>query len=89
MGSCKRLVLWIVVFAAVGPLMGCRSTYDITLNNGNKITGVSKPELDRKSGDYKFTTGSGKVMYVKSIRVREISPHEAEDSQFSAPPAKR
>jgi hypothetical protein len=50
---------------------------------------VSKPVLDKKTGEYQFTTGSGKVMYVKSIRVREIAPHEAEDSKFVAPPAKR
>ncbi len=89
MGSRKRFSVWIALLSVPVLFTACHSAYDITLNNGNKITGVSKPVLDKKTGEYQFKTSSGKVMYVKSIRVREIGPHEAEDSKFVAPPAKK
>jgi len=89
MVSWKRFLSAGCAIAAASLLTACHTSYDITLNNGNKFTGVSKPVLDSKTGDYQFTTHSGKVMYVKSIRVREIAPHEENDSKFVAPPAKK
>jgi hypothetical protein len=64
-------------------LAGCRSSYDVTLNNGAKFTGVSKPKLIRDRGVYVFKNMSGKTFTIPETRVNMIEPHSsAKTSQF-------
>lgn len=62
-------------------LVGCRSPYDITLRNGQKFSGVTKPALDKRTGKYHFKTmdGSGHAVHQDSIRL--IEPHR-DDYEF-------
>lgn len=55
--------------------VGCTG-YDITLSNGSKISGVSKPRLDPESRVYVFKDASGQPGYVNAGRVRVIEPHQ-------------
>ena len=61
---------------------GCKSNYDITLSNGAKITGISKPKLDKKTDRYVYKDAAGVEKSVPAMRVREIQPHEEGNSQF-------
>jgi hypothetical protein len=79
---------YLVVLLSVMVLCaGCRTKYDITLSNGNKITGVSKPVLNKETGFYEFKLANGKQEAVKSMRVRTIEPAGEEDYRggFRAP----
>jgi hypothetical protein len=60
---------------------GCASKYDIMLMNGHRITGVSKPELDKTTGKYNFKDASGQTMSISAMRVREIAPHSGSSKQ--------
>jgi hypothetical protein len=61
---------------------GCRSAgWDITLNNGTRITGVSRPKLDRARGIYVFKDAGGKADFVQEMRVRVIEPHVEEQQR--------
>jgi hypothetical protein len=67
-------------------LIGCRTRYDITLFNGNKITGVGKPVLDNSTGQYRFKTADGREGAVSAARVRVIEPHgDSSASKFASP----
>jgi hypothetical protein len=57
-------------------LTGCRSTYDLTLTNGVKITGVTKPQLNKETGQYVFQDAKGRPGSIPEMRVRAIEPHE-------------
>jgi hypothetical protein len=63
-------------------LAGCATRYDITLNNGRKITGVSHPVLDKETGDYRFKDAAGNRLSIKATRVIEIAPHSSKSNQF-------
>lgn len=77
----KKLIA--IVFAAT-LLAGCRSSYDVTLNNGMQFTSVSKPKLDRDKGVYVFKNAGGRTYTVPETRIREIGPHvNTKKSQFS------
>jgi hypothetical protein len=56
-------------------LTGCMHSYDVTLVNNMKITRVSKPKLDQKTGLYSFTDVNGKKKFISAYRVVEIAPH--------------
>jgi hypothetical protein len=75
----KTLVLLLMITA----LVGCRTRYDITLSNGSKISGVSKPQLDRNSGYYVFTEASGKTNFIPSMRVSLIEPQRFSEEESS------
>lgn len=63
--------------------VGCRSRYDLTLGNGNKIEGVTKPKLDPETRLYHFKMGDGIDRTVNASRVRAITPHgESPDVSF-------
>lgn len=70
--------------AALILVAGCANRYDITLSNGTKYSGVSKPVLHQETGEYYFTDVVGRKLAVKQMRVRVIEPHqdEAERSKF-------
>jgi len=83
----KKILLFLLTAMLVA---GCANRYDITLNNGQRLTGISKPVLHEPTGEYYFTDGSGHKMAVKSMRVRVIEPHrDSEDNtQFKSGPLK-
>ncbi len=60
-----RLVLLVAMLGA-----GCRSHYQLTLNNGGAITAYSKPKL--VSGAYVFKDANGQETQVSAGRVRAI-----------------
>jgi hypothetical protein len=62
-------------FVLVLLLTGCMR-YDVTFTNGLKITSVSKPRLNKQTGDYTFVDGSGRKVNVKQGRVLLIQPHQ-------------
>lgn len=51
-------------------LSGCRTRYDITLNNGSVITAASKPR--RQGNFYLFKDPSGRMTEVSAFRVVQI-----------------
>ncbi|MDB6057301.1 MAG: hypothetical protein JWO95_1145 [Verrucomicrobiales bacterium] len=75
----KKLIT--IGFAAV-LFVGCKSSYDVTLNNGSQYTSVSKPKLDPDRGVYIFKNMSGKSYTVPETRVRTIEPHTKRDPKF-------
>ena len=56
-------------------LSGCKSRYDVTLSNGTRYTGVSKPKLDKKTGKYQFKTPDGRLGSFHPANVKLIEPH--------------
>lgn len=56
-------------------LVGCRSGYDVTLSNGTRFTGVSKPRFDKKTGEYRFKTPDGRVGTFSPASIKVIEPH--------------
>jgi Bacterial protein of unknown function (DUF903) len=58
-------------------LAGCRSSYDVTLNNGALYSGVSKPKLDRERGVYVFKNVTGHIYTIPETRVRTVEPHSS------------
>lgn len=65
---------FLVLLAAV-LLSGC-VRYDVTLNNGTKLTNVRKPVYDNETEQYVIKTATGKPMRVPAGRVVRIAPHE-------------
>ena len=68
----KKLIAFLFVTVL---LAGCRSAYDVTLNNGALYSGVSKPKLDRTRGVYVFKNAAGRSYTIPETRVRTIEPH--------------
>jgi hypothetical protein len=70
-------------------LTGCARHYAVTLNSGNRITSVGKPQL--KNGNYVFKDGSGQSISMPASRVREIAPEGMSDARgqsgYSARPS--
>lgn len=68
----------VIAFLCLATLLaGCRSAYDVTLNNGAQYSGVSKPKLDRDRGVYVFKNAGGRTISVPETRVRSIEPHSS------------
>ncbi|MEP6663954.1 MAG: hypothetical protein ABJC04_09850 [Verrucomicrobiota bacterium] len=71
-------------------LVGCKSGYDLTLTNGNKFSGISKPVLDKSGQLYRFKADNGQQMTVPAGRVRLIEPHsDSPISQFNSSGVKK
>jgi hypothetical protein len=66
-------------------LAGCRTSYDVTLNNGALFSGVSKPKLDRDRNVYVFKNAAGKTYTVPETRVRGIEPHASAKNKKKEP----
>jgi uncharacterized lipoprotein YajG len=66
-----------VLFSLLGTalLTGCMHNYDLTLTNGTKITGVSKPKFNKESGSYTYKNVRGEQRSISASRVAEIAPH--------------
>jgi hypothetical protein len=56
-------------------LAGCIHNYDITEVNGIRITHVSKPKLNKRTGVYTYTDIKGQKKSISAARVVEIAPH--------------
>lgn len=55
-------------------LTGCLHSYDMTMVGGLKVSHVSKPKLDKKTGLYTYTDARGEKRTISASRVVEISP---------------
>lgn len=78
------------LFLTVTVLTGCKTSYDVTLNDGKKVTGVSKPVLDKTTNQYRFKTADGRDVKVYAGRVRTIEPHgESSEPKFVSPTDKK
>ena len=64
-------VLFAVLLGALA-VIGCRSNYQLTLNNGNRITASAKPRL--VEGYYVFKDLDGHTNRVSEGRVRTVEP---------------
>jgi hypothetical protein len=65
----KQLLLLLV---GATLLVGCRSSYVITLNNRTQIRSASKPEL--RGGAYVYKDARGQEQFIQAGRVAEIAP---------------
>jgi hypothetical protein len=63
----------VLLFVAI-VCAGCRTRYDIRLNNGEVITAKGRPHLDKDRTAWIFTDASGKQNAVPAGRVTEVSP---------------
>ena len=79
----KQFALILITVA----LVGCKSSYDVTLSNGTRFTGVSKPRYDKKTDQYKFKTPDGREGSFYRGNVRLIEPHRA-PFEFDTKPKK-
>ena len=70
----SRLLPW--CFAAV-LLTGCAHRYDITLVNGQMVTNVTKPKLNRSEGVFYYKDVTGEEHRVSAGRVVDIGPHSS------------
>jgi hypothetical protein len=71
-------------------LTGCKTSYYVTLSNGRKLSDVSKPVLDKETGNYRFKLPDGREVKVSSSRIRLIEPHgESSEPQFVVPTQKK
>jgi hypothetical protein len=78
------------LLALLTALTGCKTSYDVTLSNGKKVSGVSKPVLDKATGNYRFKLPDGREVKVSSSRIRLIEPHgESSEPQFVVPTQKK
>ena len=75
----KRLVLLFLLAAMCG---GCRSTYNITLNNGMVITSKGKPKYDKDKGTFYYTDALGQEQHISMTAVRRIEPQSSKGNQF-------
>lgn len=82
----KQVFAFLAVAVA---LVGCRTHYDIILNNNNRIENVSRPKLDADAGVYRFKMSNGEERTVKAMRVRVIEPHGDSQEPKFRPPSQR
>lgn len=74
-GLAGRLPLFLLM-AGLWFAVGCHVRYDITLNGGTKIRGVTKPKLDPTGRVYVFKDATGQTNWVPAMRVSVIEPQE-------------
>ena len=67
-----RLMTLVTVALLALSVTACRTNYQMTLNNGNRITTSTKPKL--VNGYYVFMDLQGRTNYVAEGRVRAIEP---------------
>jgi hypothetical protein len=63
-------------------VIGCHTNYQLTLNNGNRITASTKPRL--VEGYYVFKDMKGYTNRVSEGRVRAIEPQPSGHNQSSS-----
>ena len=75
--SAAKILAWL--FSAT-LLEECAHHYDITLTNGERVTNVTKPILDRDSGVFAYKDVAGQVHHLSAGRVVEIDPHSSKNT---------
>ncbi len=60
---------------ATALLTGCAHHYDITLVNGERVTNVTKPVLNRSEGVFYYKDVRGGEHHIFAGRVVDIGPH--------------
>lgn len=68
-----------ILFLAVALCAGCSTHYRITLQNGQTITTLSKPVLDKSQNFYTYKT----MATIPAGSVREIAPASSKPSANS------
>ena len=74
---------FLVLLLAAGVICGCARRYDITLTNGQQLTNVRKPKLNKAEGYYYYVDGRGRTNVISAARVVEIDPHQK--ATFTSP----
>ena len=77
----KKLILVALLSSLF--VVGCRTRYEVTLNNSNTITSMGKPKL--VDGSYVFKDTSGRTNWIPSSRVRLIQPQSYGSSSQGGP----
>jgi hypothetical protein len=72
--SLKRAGLLPVLLSAA-LLGGCARRYDVALTNGERITNVTRPVLDKENGVFNYKDVTGEEHHINAGRVVEIGPH--------------
>ena len=72
-----KILPWLV---AAGLLAGCAHRYDITLTNGERVTNVTKPRLNRDAGAFFYKDVAGNDHHVSAGRVVDIAPHSSKNT---------
>ena len=79
-----KKILPIILLALVA-CSGCRSTYNLTLTNGDVLTSHGKPTYDPQQARYYYRDIHGQTNSIPASKVREIAPADMADkggSQF-------
>jgi hypothetical protein len=71
-GKLVRLLPWLFSAAL---LAGCARRYDITMVNGERVSNVTRPILDRDRGAFFYKDVTGQEHHVFAGKVVEIWPH--------------
>jgi hypothetical protein len=77
----KRYLLTLLLLPLF--VTGCARGYVVTLNNGSRISTMSKPRLE--NGNYVFKDAKGQPASIFAGSIREIAPasmSKSENSQF-------
>ena len=77
----KRCLLTLLLLPLL--VTGCARRYVVTLNNGSRISTMSKPRLE--NGNYVFKDAKGQPASIFAGSIREIAPasmSKPENSQF-------
>jgi hypothetical protein len=61
-------------------LAGCAHRYDVVLTNGQRITNVTKPVLDKQNGVFTYKDVAGHPHHVSAGRVVDIGPHSSKNT---------
>ena len=77
----KKNLRWILPVVLL--IAGCRTRYEITLNNSNTMTSLGKPKL--VDGSYVFKDINGQSNSIPSSRVRLIQPQSYGSSSATGP----
>ena len=73
----KNVLLWTLLGTSL--VVGCRTRYELTLNNAYKVTSVGKPKLI--NGFYVFKDPAGHTNAISELRVRQIQPQSSAESE--------
>jgi hypothetical protein len=79
----KRILpIFLLGLLAFG-VSGCRTQYDIVLQNGASLQSVGKPKYDEETGYYAYKDALGNTKYIQRMRVKLIQPssYSVEDEE--------
>ncbi len=77
-GKLVKLLPWLL---SAGLLAGCAHRYDIMLTNGERVTNVTKPVLDREHGVFFYKDVTGKEHHLFAGKVVDIGPHSSKNTR--------